>query len=178
MLVKFLAQRLYVFQELIKVVLDKVDPGLLILLYLLQNRLILVFNFIVRFVQFLNALLVVLLGHLALVLGVDTFIHHFLYLVVIDFVLLALEKGFFYVDFVLFLLVAKAIVLLFAFLMLNVFLLYVHEDLVSLLKLLVTGSVVMLDVHVERFNQITSNQCNSVFHDDNQLLDGTPDHFT
>lgn len=78
-------------QELVEVVLCEINPRLLVLLNLLQYRLVFTVHFVICTVELFDAFLVVLLCHLALVLGINAVIHDILDFLVRDLILLPLQ---------------------------------------------------------------------------------------
>ena len=123
-------------QELIVIILNKVDTRFLILLDLLKDWSILIFHVELRLVQLIDALLVILECHLHFIFSLQAFVHHFLYLLHSNITLLLAKQSLLDLNLQLLGLVSQVHVLLLALFVLCLLLVIVVEELPGLVKLL------------------------------------------
>ena len=158
-----LAQLVQVLDELFEVVLGEIYPRFFVLLDLLQNRFIVISNFILRFIKFLHTLLVFSQCNLYLIFGVEAIVHNLLHFLLSYFSLLEVQKCLFNFDLQLFGLMPQVHILSFRFSEILLLLIILLQKQFGLIKLGYTFLVVMLQVHFERLNQVPIDQHRPIF---------------
>ena len=158
-----LAQLVEVLDELFEVVLGEIYPRFFVLLDLLQNRFIVISNFILRFIKFLHTLLVFSQCNLYLIFGVEAIVHNLLHFLLSDFSLLEVHKCLFNFDLQLFGLMPQVHILSFRFSEILLLLIILLQKQFGLIKLGYTFLVVILQVHFERLNQVPIDQHRPIF---------------
>lgn len=157
-------------KELVKIVFSKVYPGLLILLNLLQDWLVLIFNFKYGLIQFIDGIFVILLGHLRFVFDVARLIYYFLDFIQRCRTLRLTQESLLNLDFQLLWFLADIIILSLTFGVLRFLLIQIMIKLFCRVKLRMESLIVMVDVHIKWFDQIISDQYNSFINDSDKIL--------